>query len=60
MSFLKELIKIISQFRIILISFFFMCFFRVKGSLSNMEEFAKTFNCPAGSAMNPATKCEVW
>lgn len=34
--------------------------YRVVGSLSNSPEFSKEFNCPPGSPMNPAEKCEVW
>ncbi|XP_005183445.2 neprilysin-4 [Musca domestica] len=34
--------------------------FRVLGPLSNFEEFAKEFNCPVGSKMNPAKKCEIY
>ncbi|CEP07739.1 hypothetical protein [Parasitella parasitica] len=37
---------------------------RVKNSLINSAEFAKTFNCPAGSPMNPHKsdddRCVVW
>ena len=34
--------------------------FRIIGSLSNNDEFAKDFNCKKGSFMNPEKKCSVW
>jgi len=34
--------------------------FRVLGSLINLVDFAKAFQCKVGSFMNPTSRCEVW
>ncbi|EDV34571.1 uncharacterized protein Dana_GF21389 [Drosophila ananassae] len=33
---------------------------RVNNVLANLPEFAETFQCKAGSAMNPVAKCRIW
>merc|ERR1712080_655437 len=34
--------------------------FRTIGALVNRAEFSRDWNCPVGTAMNPAKKCQVW
>ncbi|KAI9002782.1 hypothetical protein BC832DRAFT_560809 [Gaertneriomyces semiglobifer] len=34
--------------------------YRVIGSVSNSQEFAKAYKCPVGSKMNPKDKCLIW
>ena len=34
--------------------------FRIIGSISNNEDFARDFNCPLRSKMNPKKKCSIW
>ncbi|CAB55146.2 NEPrilysin metallopeptidase family [Caenorhabditis elegans] len=34
--------------------------FRVNGVYANLPEFARAFNCPTGSPMNPRKKCDMF
>lgn len=34
--------------------------YRVIGSVSQFDEFARVFHCPKGTPMNPVDKCSVW
>ncbi|DAZ95071.1 TPA: hypothetical protein N0F65_002965 [Lagenidium giganteum] len=33
---------------------------RLNGMMMNNKGFSEVFQCPAGSAMNPETKCDIW
>lgn len=33
---------------------------RVEGALMNSREFARDFECPENSRMNPSDKCPIW
>jgi predicted metalloendopeptidase len=33
---------------------------RVVGAIMNSGAFARSFNCPVGSRMNPTNKCAIW
>ncbi len=33
---------------------------RINGAVTNNEYFAKAFNCPKNSSMNPEKKCKIW
>jgi membrane metallo-endopeptidase-like protein 1 len=35
-------------------------YYRINVPLMNSEYFAKDFNCPVGSPMNPVHKCLIW
>jgi putative endopeptidase len=34
--------------------------FRANGTVSNMPEFQKAFNCKAGQPMSPEQRCRIW
>lgn len=34
--------------------------YRANGVLQNSPTFAEVFQCPVGSPMNPAKKCQLW
>ena len=34
--------------------------FRVLGPLKNSDKFARAWQCPPGSPMNPREKCQIW
>lgn len=51
-------------FAVIFYMFKICCFFiswnRVNGFMMNLPDYGRIFNCPAGSRLNPKTKCSVW
>lgn len=34
--------------------------YRIIGAFTSLTQFARDFNCPSDSAMNPKEKCEIW
>lgn len=34
--------------------------YRIIGAIANSEDFARDYQCPVGSAMNPPEKCTLW
>jgi endothelin-converting enzyme/membrane metallo-endopeptidase-like protein 1 len=34
--------------------------YRILGPVTSNKEFARDWNCPAGSAHNPETRCGLW
>ena len=50
----------VSSFYTTLRRIIFLSFLRTDVTLKNNRHFAKAFNCPLGSRMNPVHKCKVW